>query len=180
MSQLWVIKASHPLTAERGCVQLSRVLEDKFLLSAYAGKSQALSKPRSLEEPDACLPIKGTESEVAGMISATSSMKTVRESKTVIPETETYTGPWDRKECKSWTPGNLRFKGGMRVVAVTFPTPNGILVFYIHRNGHFSEDCLSHLPEFQRNPWGDKLRSQNLEQLKINHRLQHTYLSFYY
>lgn len=32
------------------------------------------------------LPIKGTESEVAGMISATSSMKTVRDNKTVIPE----------------------------------------------------------------------------------------------
>lgn len=31
------------------------------------------------------LPIKGTESDVAGMISATSSMKTVSESKTVIP-----------------------------------------------------------------------------------------------
>jgi len=31
------------------------------------------------------LPISGTESEVAGMISATSSMNTVRESRTVIP-----------------------------------------------------------------------------------------------
>lgn len=30
-------------------------------------------------------PIKGTESDVSGMISATSSMKTVSESKTVIP-----------------------------------------------------------------------------------------------
>ena len=74
-------------------MQLSGVLEDMFLLSACAGKSQALSKSRSLEEPAACLPIKGTESEVAGMISATSSMKTVRESKTVIPETETHTDP---------------------------------------------------------------------------------------
>lgn len=33
-------------------------------------------------------PISGTDSEVAGMISATSSMKTVRESRTVIPEDE--------------------------------------------------------------------------------------------
>ena len=32
------------------------------------------------------LPIRGTESEVAGMISATSSMKTVSDSRTVIPE----------------------------------------------------------------------------------------------
>lgn len=32
------------------------------------------------------LPIKGTESEVAGIISATRSMKTVRDNKTVIPE----------------------------------------------------------------------------------------------
>lgn len=31
------------------------------------------------------LPISGTESEVAGMISATSSMNTVRERRTVIP-----------------------------------------------------------------------------------------------
>lgn len=31
------------------------------------------------------LPIKGTESDVAGMISATRSMKTVSESKTVMP-----------------------------------------------------------------------------------------------
>lgn len=31
------------------------------------------------------IPIRGTESDVAGMISATSSMKTVRDSKTVIP-----------------------------------------------------------------------------------------------
>jgi len=32
------------------------------------------------------LPIKGTESDVAGIISATSNMKTVRDNKTVIPE----------------------------------------------------------------------------------------------
>lgn len=31
------------------------------------------------------IPIRGTESDVAGMISATSNMKTVRDSKTVIP-----------------------------------------------------------------------------------------------
>lgn len=31
------------------------------------------------------LPIRGTESEVAGMISATSNMKTVRDSSTVMP-----------------------------------------------------------------------------------------------
>lgn len=30
-------------------------------------------------------PMRGTESDVAGMISATSSMKTVKDSKTVIP-----------------------------------------------------------------------------------------------
>lgn len=34
------------------------------------------------------LPIKGTESEVAGIISATSSIKTVRESRTVMPAKE--------------------------------------------------------------------------------------------
>lgn len=34
------------------------------------------------------LPIKGTESDVGGIISATSSMKTVKESRTVIPERE--------------------------------------------------------------------------------------------
>ena len=44
-------------------------------------------------EADGCLPIKGTESDVAGMISATNSMKTVRDNKTVIPETETHSGP---------------------------------------------------------------------------------------
>lgn len=49
--------------------------------------SRALSSPCLPERPDTCLPIKGTESDVAGMISATSNMKTVRESKTVIPET---------------------------------------------------------------------------------------------
>ncbi len=31
------------------------------------------------------IPMRGTESDVAGMISATSNMKTVRDSKTVIP-----------------------------------------------------------------------------------------------
>lgn len=31
------------------------------------------------------VPMRGTESDVAGMISATSSMKTVRDSRTVIP-----------------------------------------------------------------------------------------------
>lgn len=35
------------------------------------------------------LPMRGTESEVAGMISATSSMKTVRDSRTVIPAGQT-------------------------------------------------------------------------------------------
>lgn len=34
------------------------------------------------------LPIKGTESDVAGMISATKSINTVRESRTVIPATK--------------------------------------------------------------------------------------------
>lgn len=37
-------------------------------------------------QPD--LPIKGTESDVAGIISATSSIKTVRESRTVMPGKE--------------------------------------------------------------------------------------------
>lgn len=36
------------------------------------------------------IPIRGTESDVAGMISATSNMKTVRDSRTVIPA-ETHT-----------------------------------------------------------------------------------------
>lgn len=35
------------------------------------------------------LPITGTESDVAGIISATSSIKTVRESRTVMPGKET-------------------------------------------------------------------------------------------
>ena len=34
---------------------------------------------------DGYVPMRGTESDVAGMISATSNMKTVRDSKTVIP-----------------------------------------------------------------------------------------------
>lgn len=38
------------------------------------------------------LPISGTESEVAGMISATSSMNTVRESRTVIPAGSEHVG----------------------------------------------------------------------------------------
>lgn len=43
------------------------------------------------------LPIRGTESEVAGMISATSNMNTVRDSSTVMPGTKTVDREMTRK-----------------------------------------------------------------------------------
>lgn len=47
------------------------------------------------------LPIRGTESEVAGMISATSNMNTVRDSSTVMPGTKTVDREMSRKMLSS-------------------------------------------------------------------------------
>lgn len=124
MSQLWVIKASHPLTAERGSVQLSGVLEDTFLLSACAGKSQALSKPRSLEELLAYL-LRALSQRSQAWSQLPAAWRRWGRVK-LWSLKQRHIQPWDRKERKGWTPGNLRVKGGMRVVAVTFPAPKGM------------------------------------------------------
>lgn len=61
-------------------------------------------KNRKKEKEIACsLPIRGTESDVAGMISATSSMKTVRDSNTVIPvEIHTHQLGWGGQNRAEW------------------------------------------------------------------------------
>lgn len=67
---------------------------------------QAKQEPRSLALSvrnwhPINIPIKGTESEVAGMISATSSMKTVRDRRTVMPAGEMQRRKRVRQELSS-------------------------------------------------------------------------------
>lgn len=85
----WLQSKSTPQTENGGHVCLRHLL----------GKLRHSLNSASLRhKPSSALPIRGTESDVAGMISATSSMKTVRESNTVIPERETHSSLSGKKK----------------------------------------------------------------------------------
>lgn len=72
---------------------LVRVKEAKWLLAVSYLKTTRENKTHTFFKTSprnggikVFLPIRGTESEVAGMISATSNINTVRDSSTVMPE----------------------------------------------------------------------------------------------
>lgn len=93
--------------------------------------------------------MRGTESEVAGMISATSSMKTVRDSSTVIPDEEKQ-----EKEIRSEfllcsTPTHCLHNAHLIILYTAFQNPETLQerTFHDHRARTFPQS--RHTPRIQ-------------------------------